>query len=306
MIARSLQHRFAPIAVACIAIAIFACMDAIMKSLSIAIGAYNAMLWRTIAGVILTGPLFLLTGARIPDRATLKLHIWRSLAAATSVLLFFWGLVRTPMAEGIALSFIAPLIALGLAAIFLKERIGRGAIGGSALAFAGMLVILASRAGQDSGDDALHGAIAILAAAVLYAVNLVLSRSQSQRAGAVEVAFFFNIVAMGYYSIASPWLAQLPNISLLPTIIGAAITSSVSILLLSWSYARAEAQYLIPIEYSAFIWAALLGWMVFDEPLMLLTLAGAVLIVAGCLWAARRGPTQGKDSTPMTGPEAAG
>jgi S-adenosylmethionine uptake transporter len=41
-------------------------------------------------------------------------------------------------------------------------------------------------------------------------------------------------------------------------------------------------------EYSAFLWAAVLGWIVFSEPVSLFTLAGASLIVGGCLVAARR------------------
>ena len=41
---------------------------------------------------------------------------------------FFWGVVRTPLAEGIALSFIAPLVALYLAAVQLGEKIRREAI----------------------------------------------------------------------------------------------------------------------------------------------------------------------------------
>ncbi len=303
MLARSLQHRLAPFAVACAAIAIFACMDAIMKTLSIAMGAYNAMLWRTVAGVLITGPLFLMAGGRMPGRQTLRLHVWRGLAAGVSVLLFFWGLVHTPLAQGVALSFIAPLAALGLAALFLKEKIGRNAIGGSVIAFGGMLVILAGRAGEEAGPKAMAGALAILAAALLYAVNLVLSRRQSQAAGPMEVTFFFNLIALSLYASGAPWLAQAPDSRLLPLIVAAACSSSISILLLAWAYARAEAQHLVSVEYTAFLWAALLGWLVFREPLQISTLAGAAMIVAGCLWAARRTPSSGP--APMAGPEAA-
>jgi S-adenosylmethionine uptake transporter len=281
------SSRLAPFAVACLGIAIFSCMDAIMKGLSIAIGAYNAMFWRSIAGVLLTAPLFLLIERRVPSRATLWLHLWRGLAAASSVLLFFWGLARTPMAEGIALSFIAPLVALGLASVFLKERIGSRALLGSAFAFGGVIVILIGRAGQSSSPDAMAGAGAILVAALLYAVNLVFSRRQSQAAGPMEVAFFFNLIALTLYSSAAPALAVVPDKSHLLTIIAAAISSSISLMLLAWAYARAEAQYLVSVEYTAFIWAALLGWLVFDERLTLTTFAGAAMIVAGCLWAAR-------------------
>ena len=41
-------------------------------------------------------------------------------------------------------------------------------------------------------------------------------------------------------------------------------------------------------EYSAFLWASALGWLVFQESVSLYTVAGAALIVAGCLFAARR------------------
>ena len=52
----------------------------------------------------------------------------------------------------------------------------------------------------------------------------------------------------------------------------------------------AEASYLAVTEYSAFLWAAALGWLVFREPVSLYTLAGAVLIVGGCLVAASKRP----------------
>ena len=65
----------------------------------------------------------------------------------------------------------------------------------------------------------------------------------------------------------------------------------VSLLLLSWAYARAEAQILIPVEYTGFIWAMLFGWMFFSEPVTLPTLLGTGLIVAGSLIAARAKPS---------------
>ena len=54
-------------------------------------------------------------------------------------------------------------------------------------------------------------------------------------------------------------------------------------MLFAFAYARGEASYLAVTEYSAFLWAAALGWIVFHEPVSTYTLAGAVLIVGGCL-----------------------
>jgi len=57
---------------------------------------------------------------------------------------------------------------------------------------------------------------------------------------------------------------------------------------IAWGYRRAEAKNLINLEYSAFIWAAIFGWLFFREPITLATVAGTVLIVAGCYLATRR------------------
>ncbi|MGZ8336434.1 MAG: EamA/RhaT family transporter, partial [Allosphingosinicella sp.] len=58
--------------------------------------------------------------------------------------------------------------------------------------------------------------------------------------------------------------------------------------LLAWAAARAEAPVLAPVEDTAFLWASLLGLIVFTEPVRPLTLVGAAMIVAACLAAARR------------------
>jgi S-adenosylmethionine uptake transporter len=59
-------------------------------------------------------------------------------------------------------------------------------------------------------------------------------------------------------------------------------------MLLSWGYARAEAQALVPLEYTAFVWAALAGRLWFGEAVTVATVSGAMLITFGCWIATRR------------------
>ena len=202
-------------------------------------------------------------------------------------LLFFWGLARVPLAQGVALAFVAPIIALFLAAALLGEAIGRGAIIASLLGFAGVVVILLGQDQAALGPEAFQGAVAILISAVLYAYNIVLMRQQALLAGPVEIAFFQNLIVVAIFACAAPFLAVPPPAEAWPALAGAAALAFASLLLLSWAYARAEAQILAPVEYTAFIWAAALGWLVFAEPLGWFTLAGAAMIVAACLIAAR-------------------
>lgn len=268
-------------------IAIYSCMDALMKGLSIASGAYSAVLWRSVAGVLLTGAVFLARRQRWPARKALRLHVVRGLAAGLSVLLFFWGLVRVPMAQGVALTFLSPLIALFLAAALLGERIRRAAILGSVVAAGGVLVIALGQAQAGASADVVLGALAIVVASVLYAYSLILLRQQAQLADPLEVTLFTSLVIGVLLALGAPWLATWPASDQLVPIVGSAILGSISALLLAWSYGRAEAQVLAPVEYTAFVWAALLGYLVFDERVSPFTVAGALLIVGGCLVAVR-------------------
>jgi drug/metabolite transporter (DMT)-like permease len=273
--------------VAAIGIATYSTMDVLMKSLSIASGAYSAVLWRSVAGVVLLGPVFVARRRPWPGRAALRLHALRGATAGISVLLFFWGLARVPMAQGVALTFLAPLIALYFAAALLGETIRRGAILGSVVASAGVLVIAAGEVQGHASTAHVLGSIAIFAASIFYAYSLILLRQQAQVADPLEVALFTSIVLGALLLIGAPWFSGLPTVAQWPKIGGAAVLGSVSAMALAWAYGRAEAQVLAPVEYTAFLWSALLGWWVFGETVSLYTTLGAALIIAGCVAAVR-------------------
>jgi S-adenosylmethionine uptake transporter len=276
-------------------VALYSLMDALMKGSSLAIGAYSALLWRSVAAVLLAVPSWRLSGGRWPERATVRLHLLRGVVSAAMALTFFFGLTLLPMAEAIALSFIAPLIALYLAAATLGESIRRGAVVASLFGLAGVVVIAYARLGaSEHGDRAALGIAAVLLSALLYAWNLVLQRRQAQLARPLEVASFMNTTVLLALLPFAPWFAQAPTSAMLAAAIGGAAILVVSAgLLFSWAYARAEAQMLVPVEYSAFGWAALMGWLAFGERLTWPTLFGTVLVIAACWIAApRRRPEQ--------------
>ena len=270
-------------------IATFSGMDAVMKGLVLALGTYATMLWRMLAGVVMSGVLFAARPNR-PDASTMRIHLYRGALTAVMAVLFFWGLARVPLAQGIALAFIAPLIALVLAAAFLGETIGRRTIGASLIAFAGVSLIFVGQAQADLGRAAMLGSLAILASAVCYAVNIILMRQQALVAKPIEIAFFQNVIVAAILLAAWPVMggADFPPTDQIPFVLLAAFLSTASLLLLSWAYARAEASYLAATEYTSFLWAMLFGWLVFGETVSLYTLAGAALIVAGCILAARK------------------
>lgn len=276
-----------PFAICCIGVALFSVMDATMKGLGLMIGLYNALFWRALTGTVLGGVLMVALRQPWPRAHVLRIHLLRGVVVALMALLFFWAILRLPLAESIALSFIAPLIALYLAALLLKERVGRQAIGASVLGLVGVAIILSGRLQGRYEADALLGALAVLGSAVLFAWNLIIQRQQAQLASPVEVAFFQHLVMLGVFALGAPFLLAMPSPAAVPLVVLAATLAFTSLAALAWAYARVEAQYLIPVEYSAFLWAAIIGWLMFGEAVTATTITGALLIVAGCLIAAR-------------------
>lgn len=268
-------------------VAFLSLMDAFMKEAALASGVYTASLLRSLIAAVIVAPLWLAEGIVWPRWPVMKLHIERGVVSALMALTFFFALTRLPIAEAIAISFIAPLLALYFARIYLGETIGRGAVVASILGLAGTLVIVSGRLGRSDFDEGVAlGIASLLVSAMLYAYNFVVIRRQSQAAGPLEVATFHAGIGGLVQLLAAPFFFVLPAADALGTIaIAAALTVAGSISI-AWAFARAEAQALVPVEYTGFLWAALFGWMFFRETVTATTIAGAVLIMSGCWIAA--------------------
>ena len=271
------------------AVAVLSIMDAVMKHLVIAIGIVAVSIWRAVVNLLLSGGLYLPRRQTWPSRRILWIHVSRSVVVTIMAVLFFWGIGRVPLAQAIALTFIAPLIAMLLAPLFLREKLAGRSIAGAVAAFAGVLIIVLGQARAEVRPDVLLGIAAILGSAVCYSVNILMMRWQALAAKPLEINFFQSVVVMLL------WVAALPLVGLpewprgqSSWIVVASILSTSGSLLFAWAYARGEASYLAVTEYSAFLWASSLGLLVFREHVSPATLAGAVLIVGGCLVAARR------------------
>lgn len=287
------DHPLLPFAVTLAAVGLFSLMDALMKGAALAVGAYSALLLRNAIGLALIAPVWLAAPGGWPTRAAMRVHLLRGLVAAAMAFTFFWGIARIPLAEGIALSFVAPLVALYLAAILLGERVQPGAVGASLAGLAGVAVIAFGRVGTGGwSEEAAWGTGSVLVSSLLYAWNLVLQRQQALAARPIEVATFQTGIVGLVLLLFAPIAFTLPERSSWPVIAGAAALALAAVLLLAWSYARAEAQALVPLEYSGFLWAALFGWLFFAEGVTWPVLVGAGLIVGACWIAAPRKPTE--------------
>ena len=286
---RVAQHPVFSFGAALLAVAVLSTMDAVMKHLVLAIGIVAVSVWRAVANLLISAALYLPRRLPWPTRRTLGIHIVRSIDVAVMAGLFFWGIGRVPLAQALALTFIAPLIAMLLAPMFLNERLGARSIAGALLAFAGVVVIVAGQVQSHVGAQVLLGSVAIIASAICYSANILMMRWQALAAKPLEINFFQGVVVLALWLLALP-LVGVPE---LPRgqeqwVIVASVLSTLGGLLFSWAYARGEASYIAVTEYSGFLWAAMFGWLIFAEPVSATTLAGAMLIIGGCLFASKR------------------
>ena len=279
-----------PMLIATLGIMLFSMMDAVMKGQALAMGTYNAMFWRMAMGALIVAVLYLPTRPVPASGRVLKIHFIRAALTAVMAYLFFFGLTRIPLAQAIGLSFIAPIITLFLAVPILGERIGANAKLAAVLGFGGVMVVVGGELlAVDEGSDAV-GMAAVLLSAVMYAFNLVLQRMQALVAKPLEIAFYQNTIVFVLLLVGVPFAVSWPASQLQwgGAMLAAAFAVA-SLMLMSLAYRQAEAQRLVVIEYTAFIWAAILGWWFFAEPVTARTLLGTGLIVLGCLVSARGG-----------------
>ena len=274
--------------IATFGIMLFSMMDAVMKAQAMALGTFNAIFWRMAMGAIFVSLFYLPTRPALASGRALKIHLIRAGLTAVMTYLFFFGLTRIPLAQAIGLSFVAPIVTLFLAVPMLGEQIGANAKLAAALGFGGVMTVMGGEVFAVSPSSDLLGMLSILCSAVLYGVNLILQRMQALIAKPMEVAFYQNLIVFCILLLGAPFLVVVPT-----ELIhwgGAALAAALavtSLMLMSYAYSQAEAQRLVSVEYTAFIWAAILGWWFFAEPVSARTLFGTSLIVLGCLISAR-------------------
>lgn len=283
------QSAHFPVLLAVLGVLLFSLLDAVMKAQALAMGTYSAMFWRMVFGVLFALLLFSPRRVGPISGRVLKIHMLRAAVTTLMTYLFFFSLTRIPLAQAIGLSFIAPIITLFLAAPLLGERIQNNAKVAAGLGFLGVTVVVGGEVLSLNADSDLLGLAALLLFALLYAFYLILQRKHSLMAQPMEIVFYQNIMVFLILLCGAPFFVSLPaNAMQWGGAALAAVFAMGSLALMSMAYRRAEAQKLISIEYTAFIWAALLGWWFFAEGLTAQTLLGTSLIVAGCLASLRK------------------
>ena len=199
-----------------------------------------------------------------------------------AIFLFFTALEELPLADATAIAFGAPFVMLLLSRPVLGERVPAVAWGAVAIGFVGVLVIV------QPGGNVKPAALLAVGASILYAIGMLTTR----RLGRTESVFsmLFWMIA-GQFVIAVltlPFVWHPVDARHWPLLAALAIFNLLGQLGLVRAFSLAPPSVVAPFEYTALLWAAALGLIVFGDVPSARLLGGAVIIMGAGLYVTLR------------------
>jgi len=270
-----------------LAAAAFIGMDATVKGLAARYDAVQLTFFRFGSGAIFAVAIWAMWRTPMPSAAHWRMHLLRSALLLVTLGLYFHALTVLGLAQAVAMGYLAPIFISLLAMLLLRERPSRWVWAALALGLAGAAVALWPEL-QQSGRPRLAGLMYAGLSAIAFAFVMILTRRQAQHDSLPTFLLLQNVlpVAMLALPVSAQW--QPVATADLPAILAVGALASVGLGAITWALRHMEASRLAPVEYSGFVWAALIGYLAFGEVPTAYTAASAAFIVGGCLLLLRR------------------
>ena len=261
----------------------FAAAHAGVRELSSDIHPFATAFYRNIFGILLLLPWLVHNNFSALKTNCFKLHLLRGGLNSGFMLGFFLALSLIPIAEATALNFTAPLFVTLLAVVILKERVGWRRWIALFIGFASTLIIL-----QPGVEFISFGAFLVLFASLSWAGSTIALKKLSKSESSLTSTAYLVIVLTPITFIASLTHLHIPNLEQTIWLIEVAATSTIAQYFLSESLKQADASVVVPFDFSRLIWAALLGFILFQEIPTTWVWLGGTLIFASALYIIHR------------------
>jgi drug/metabolite transporter (DMT)-like permease len=248
--------------------------------------------WRNLLAVVPIA-FYLVAVGRFPAALVTRRpggHLVRGALGCIAMVAFFSSVARLPLALATALAFLAPLLSVPMAVLFLRERPGLWALGALLLGLAGTLLILLPAMEGPSLDLVVATGVT---AGFLGALFAALVRVQIRDLTATEhpgaIAFYFSVIAsiLTLPSVALGW-APVDGEAMV-WLAGAGIAGGLGQVALCEALSRGTVSRLAPLEYTGLVFAFALDLLVFGIIPAPIALLGAAMIVGASTVVAFRG-----------------
>jgi S-adenosylmethionine uptake transporter len=254
----------------------FAANDALGKWLVANYGVAEILFVRSIGGLAMLVPVALIAGVSLRFRGDWRLQLVRILAQTLDSYCFYRATRSLPLADVMTFYMAAPIIVTAISALALGEKVGRYRWGAVIVGFIGVVIALAP-----TGAAFQPATLIALLGTFMFAISLTLTRKLRDIHPLSLVGWQY--IGSGIIgALVSPlqWVTPGPIDLALLLVLG--IVSAACFLLITRALALAQASLLAPFQYSAILWAAMFGWLVWgDVPTPRIILGNAILVASG-------------------------
>ena len=263
------------------AAASFSAMAVAGRALYVDMNTFELMLYRSIIGLVIVCVLISRSsrGFALIKTTRFDQHIIRNIVHFTGQNLWFFGIATIPLSQLVALEFTNPLFVALLAPLLLSEPMTRWRIIAAAMGFVGVLIV--ARPGVAPLE---LGHAAGLGAAIGFALNTIFTKKIMAVDTVLCVLFWMTLMQASFGLVFSiPGGIPLPNAASTPWLFVVGICGLTAHYCLTSALGAAPATIVAPMEFIRLPVMALVGVLLYKEPILFTVFLGAAIILAGNL-----------------------
>ncbi len=261
----------------------FTLMAIAVRELAGAIHAFEIQFFRSVGALIILAPFALAKGRVSLKTEQPRLQIFRNLVHFAAQLGWITGVILLPLSEVFAIEFTTPVWATLIAAVVLSERLNRGRIIAVVLGFLGILVIL--RPGVATIEP---GALAVLGAAVGFAITLVSTKALTRTDSAMTILLYMSLLQLPFGAVLAAMTWTTPSLLQLFWLLVIGAVGLSAHYCTARALALADATVVVPMDFMRLPLIVLVGFVLYNETANPLVLLGAAMIFAGNYYSIRR------------------
>ena len=260
------------------AITSFTLMAIAGRTVSVELDTFEIMLFRSITGIIIVVSVAVYLGTfRQIGRSQLGLHATRNICHFAGQNLWFYAITVIPLAQVFALEFTTPIWVILLSPLLLKERLTGIGLLSAAIGFVGILIVT-----RPDPANINSGLVAAASCAVFFALTAIFTRKLTRTQSITTILFYlttmqavFGLICAGYDGDIA-----LPSLQTLPWVVLIGCAGLLAHFCLTKALSIAPASVVMPIDFVRLPVIAIVGMLLYAEPLEALVFVGAAFIFA--------------------------
>ena len=270
------QRTLTGIGMMCVGVACLSVNDALAKALTETYSPLQVLFLRNLVALPFAVLIALAAGGREALRSHRPAaHLVRGVLWIGAAFLFFSGLKFLPLAEATALVFVAPLFITAISAMFLGEVVGWRRWLAVLAGFVGVLVIVRPGAATFQPVSLLP-----VATAFVYALLMLGARWVDPRESVWTLLLYLTATGALLSGLIVGFVWTPLRAGDLGLFLAIAVFGTAGMTMMTQAFRLAPAVVVAPLDYTALVWATLLGWCFWREVPGPVAYLGAAIIVS--------------------------